>query len=76
MLSGGKVRGKVSSSSKNDALIEIEETQAALRESIRRARELAEQSDRLSAAAATIPKRRRNRDPSPSRARVFPISTC
>ena len=41
------MRGKVSSSTKNDALIEIEETQAALRESIRKARELAEQSDRL-----------------------------
>jgi len=47
MLSRAKVRGKVSNSSKNDALIEIEETQAALRESIRKARELAEQSDRL-----------------------------
>jgi hypothetical protein len=47
MLSRGKVRGKVASSSKNDALIEIEETQAALRESIRKARELSEQSDRL-----------------------------
>jgi hypothetical protein len=43
----GKVRGKVASFSKNDALIEIEETQAALRESIRKARELSEQSDRL-----------------------------
>ena len=41
------MRGKVSNSSKNDALIEIEETQAALRESIRKARELSEQSDRL-----------------------------
>ena len=41
------MRGNVASSSKNDALIEIEETQAALRESIRKARELAEQSDRL-----------------------------
>ena len=37
----------MSSFSKNDALIEIEETQAALRESIRKARELSEQSDRL-----------------------------
>ena len=37
-----KVRGKVSASSKNDVLIEIEETQAALRESIRKARELSE----------------------------------
>ena len=46
MLSGAKV-GKVASFSKNDALIEIEETQAALRESIRKARELSEQSDRL-----------------------------
>jgi hypothetical protein len=47
MLRGSKVRGKVSSSTSNDALIAIEETQAALRESIRKARELAEQSDRL-----------------------------
>jgi hypothetical protein len=47
MLRGAKVRGKVSNSSKNDALIEIEETQAALRESIRKARELAAESDRL-----------------------------
>ena len=39
--------GNVTSSIKNDALIEIEETQAALRESIRKAMELAEQSDRL-----------------------------
>jgi hypothetical protein len=46
MLNIGEGVGKVANAPKNDDLIQIEETQAALRESIEKAKALVEESDR------------------------------